>query len=287
MKINKIALALAFSPRMQAMMAEAARWAKMYQAKLYLVHVGEKSEEAEEKVSQLLRSVQWSAEDTTVLWKKGDPTDNILQVCKQEQIDLLIAGALKKENLVQYYLGTPARKILRKASCSVLMLINPEVDALPIKNVVVNAEDSAYITEAIRTACEISIKQKANWLHVVREVKMLGLTLASLDDCTEEEYDQQRNGLMQAEIENVEKMLAGIAHEGLRINIKLLSGKSGFELSQFAQKKKAELLVVGASPRRLFFFDRVFPHDLEYIFQDLPCNLLVVHSRTRKEVNHG
>ena len=116
---------------------------------------------------------------------------------------------------------------------------------------------------------------------------MLGLTLASLDDCTEEEYDQQRNSLMQAEIENVEKMLSGIAHEGLRINIKLLSGKSGFELSQFAQKKKAELLVVGASPRRLFFFDRVFPHDLEYIFQDLPCNLLVVHSRARKEATHG
>jgi nucleotide-binding universal stress UspA family protein len=287
MKINKIALALSFSPRIQAMMAEATRWAKMHQAKLFLVHVGEKSKEAEEKVSELLESVQWSANNTTVLWRKGDPTDNILQVCKQEQIDLLIAGALKKENLVQYYLGTPARKILRKASCSVLMLVNPAVEPQPVHNVVVNAEDSPYVAEAIRAAFEIGIREKSSWLHVVREVKMLGLTLASLDDCTEEEYDQQRNSLMQAEIENVEKMLAGIAHEGLRTNIKLVSGKSGFELSQFAQKKKAELLVVGASPRRLFFFDRVFPHDLEYIFQDLPCNLLVVHSRARKEATHG
>jgi hypothetical protein len=34
-------------------------------------------------------------------------------------------------------------------------------------------------------------------------------------------------------------------------------------------------------------FDRVFPNDLEYVFADLPCNLLIVHPATkRKEDPH-
>ena len=71
----------------------------------------------------------------------------------------------------------------------------------------------------------------------------------------------------------------------LKINIKIVSGKSGFEIAQFAQRKQADLLVVGAPPRRFSLFDRVFTHDQEYIFADLPCNLLIVNPR--KEAAHG
>ena len=81
---------------------------------------------------------------------------------------------------------------------------------------------------------------------------------------------------MQSEIETVEKILKNIPHEGIKINIKLVSGKSGFELSQFAQRKHADLLVIGAPDPRFSLFDRVFTHDQEYIFADLPCNLLII-----------
>jgi hypothetical protein len=81
-------------------------------------------------------------------------------------------------------------------------------------------------------------------------------------------------------------MLNKIPHEGVKINIKALSGKSGFELSQFATRKQADLLIVGAPPRRFYFFDRVFTHDHEYLFADLPCNLLIIHPG-KKEVNNG
>lgn len=188
---------------------------------------------------------------------------------------------------MKYYLGTIARKILRKANCSVLMLIDPSADRKGFQQIVANAEDSPFVEDALAAACDLSLKDKANWLHVVREVKLLGLTMSTMDDCTEEEHNEIRNGLMRTEIENVEKLLAKIPHTGLKVNIKLLSGKSGFELSKFAQRKQADLLVVGASPRRFFFFDRVFTHDLEYIFQDMPCNLLVVNPQQRKEVGRG
>lgn len=287
MKISKIGLALAFSPRMEAMMAEASRLSHAYGAQLLLVHVGKETEEAKSKLQTLLTKSQLELSQVKILWKEGDPADCILSACKEEQVDLLIAGALKKEQFVKYYLGTVARKILRKANCSVLMLIDPSTERVGFQQIVANAEDSAYVEDALEAACDLGLKEKANWVHIVREVKLLGLTMSALDDCTEEEHNQLRNGLMRTEIENVEKILTKIPHTGLKVNIKLLSGKSGYELSQFAQRKRADLLVVGASPRKFWFFDRVFTHDLEYIFQDMPCNLLVIHPTQRKEVVNG
>ncbi len=286
-KFRKIGLALAFSPRMEAMMAEALRLVLAYESSLVLVHVGAKTSEAEDKVRKLLSNYQLDLNRVKVVWKQGEPAACILKACKEEQVDLLIAGALKKENIMQHYLGSVARKILRKSNCSVLMLTNPSASPHPFKNIVVNAEDSAYVEEALKTACAMAQADQSNWVHIVREVKLYGLSMASLDDCSEDEYNEVRNRLLKSEIENVEKMLQAIPHQGLKVNIKLLSGKSGFELSKFAERKQTDLLIVGASPRKLWFLDRVFTHDLEYIFQDLPCNLLIVNPSQRKEGANG
>ena len=105
---------------------------------------------------------------------------------------------------------------------------------------------------------------------------MYGLAMSASDQCSEDEYENIRHGLVKDEIEKVEKLLQKIHYEHLKINIKVVSGKSGFELAQFARRKQADLLVVGAPPRRFKLLDRVFTHDLEYVFADLPCNLLIV-----------
>jgi nucleotide-binding universal stress UspA family protein len=286
MRFKKIGLAIAFSPRMEALLAEATRLKKLWNAELLLIHVGPHTEKEEKLLDDLLiRTGLNKGQDVHVRWESGKPSEQILQSCKREKVDLLIAGALKKENIVQYYLGTVARKILRKADCSVLMFTDPSTHPQPMKNIVVNAEDSPYVDEAIATACELGRTEHSAWLHIVKEIKLYSLTMSAADQHTENEYEDFRSSLVKEEIESVEKTLRLIPHEGLKINIKLVSGKSGFELSKFAQRKHADILVVGASPRRFSLFDRVFPHDLEYIFADLPCNLLIVHPR--KEAENG
>lgn len=283
---RKIGLAIAFSPRMEALLAEVVRLKNMWNAELFLIHVGNHGPEEESKLLELLSGVGLGGENAVrIFWETGNPCDRILATCKKEGIDLLVAGALKKENLVQYYLGTVARKILRKADCSVLLFTSPSVSPLPFRNIVVNAEDSPYVEDAIVMACQIGLKDRAAWLHVVGEIKMYGLTMTVAEQYSEDEYEHMRQNLVKDEVDNVEKILQRIPHEGLKVNIKLVSGKSGFELSKFAQRKQADLLVIGAPQRRFSLFDRVFTHDQEYIFEDLPCNLLVVHPR--KEVARG
>ncbi|MFZ5973399.1 MAG: universal stress protein [Bacteroidota bacterium] len=272
MVIQRIGLGLAFSPTAEAMLREANRLTKALHGTLVVIHVGTHTPANEAKMNALLLAAALNPDMVQIVWETGDPAKAILRACKSEQIDLLITGALKKENLVQYYLGSVARKILRKAPCSVLTVINKQ----PLKNIVVNAEDSPYVQDAIALAFLLGKREGASWIHIVREIKMYGLTMAASDQLSEEEYDQTRHQLVKDEIEKVERLLVRIPHEGLKVNIKIISGKSGFELVKFAQRKQADLLVVGAPARRFSLFDRFFPHDQEYILADLPCNVLIV-----------
>ncbi|MCI0751081.1 MAG: universal stress protein [Flammeovirgaceae bacterium] len=283
---KRIALAFAFSPRMEALLAEAVRLQKLWNAELLLIHVGIYGEEQMKSLQRALNQAGSDLSNVTLINEEGKPSERILHVCKTQNVDLLIAGALKKENLVKYYLGTVALKILRKANCSVLMLVKPSEQPAPYQHIVINAEDSPYVEDALRVACYIGIQDQSSWLHVIREIKMYGFTMSATQQGTEKEYDQLRHDLVRQEVEMVEKMLAKIQHDKLKVNIKMLSGKSGFELAKFAERKHADLLVVGAPPRRFSLFDRVFPHDLEYIFADMPCNLLVVHP-AGKEQGHA
>ncbi len=275
---KKIGLAIAFSPTAGALLAEAARIARLFQSELVLIHVGEHNSADEGKMQSLLRESNVNGIPHKILWHKGKPATEILKACKEHKIDLLVAGALKKENLVHYYIGTIARQIMRKAECSFLMITDPKTNPEPYQNIVVNAEDSPFVEEAIGIGCSLGMKDQASWVHIVRELKLLGLTLSANEQCTEEEYASSRNKMMREEISTVEKMLERIPHDKLKINIKMISGKSGFEIARFAERKHADLLIVGSPARRFSIFDRVFPHDLEYIFAEMPCNLLLVNS---------
>lgn len=274
-----IGIAVSFSPNGEALLAEAVRLQRQCKARLSIIHIGSPKPENETRMKALCSATGLEYSSIRVIWEVGQPAKTILRICERESIDLLIAGALKKEKALQYYLGTIARKILHKANCSVLMLVNPQPVRPRYANIVVNAEeDSPYTFQALTAACQIGQAEGANWLHVVRELRLMGL-LTATEQFTEEEYEKKKQELVRNEISEVQQVLDRIPHAGVRVNIKLVSGKSGYELLQFAQRKKAELLVVGAPGRRFSFLDRVFPNDLEYIFADLPCNVLVIHAK--------
>src|SRR5688572_7167767 len=179
--IKKIAVAVAFSPRVEAVLTEAARMKKMWAAELILIHVGKHGEKEIARLNQLLTKTDLNQDDVRIFWEEGKPSQRILAACKKENVDLLIAGALKKENLVQYYLGTVARKIIRKSDCSVLLLTNPSTTPQPFKNIFVDADDRPFVEQSLQAACQIALKDESTWLHIVRELKMYGLTMMAAE----------------------------------------------------------------------------------------------------------
>ena len=270
---KRVCIAVSFSPNTEALLAEAALICKKFKASLTVVHVG--SLEAE-KITYLYNRLQHHGlhdQQIEVIAQSGIPSKVILQVCHDKKIDLLIAGALKKENLLGYYIGSVGRTVLRKSPCSVLVLTQPEINRSGFKDVVTLADETPHIRETLQAACLMS----SQWVHALRELKLFGLTLAATGQTTAEEYDKLQHELVEGEIRSAEKLLEGLDKGQARVNIKVVTGKPGYEVGTFARKKEADLLVVGAPERRFIFLDRFFSNDLEYLFADLPCNLLMVN----------
>lgn len=274
---NKIALAIAFSPRMEALLCDAKRVKDIHGASLILIHIGQETDEKKQNLQTLLEKYQVDQEKTKVIWKEGNPAKKIIQTCNQEKVDLLITGALKKEDVFTYYIGSVARKIIRKAKCSVLVLIEPSLNPSRFEKVVINGTQQAQTPVVIRKGIDFCKKEKSSQVYIVNEIKMYLLRMAAASEESEEKSALIKKQLVQDEVNYVANILKSIDKGDLNISIKVTGGRWAVELARFSEKVKADLLIVGGQ-NNFSFIDRIFPHDLEDILSNLPCNVLIIHN---------
>lgn len=272
---QKIALAFAFSPTMEALICESKRLKDLFKSELLLIHIGEKSQLEEENLKTILEKHNIDQAKTKVVWEAGKPVKKILEICEKEGVDLLVAGALKNEGFFKYYMGSIARKIIRKAKCSVLTLIEPSLNPEPFKKVVINGTQMDQTPYVIGKGLEWCKIEHSKNVFIVNEIKMYGFQMATAGEGGEEEISATRKKLVAEEVIYVENILKNFDKGDLKVNIKITCGKWAAELARFAEDINADLLVVG-DEGNLGFFDRIFPHDLEDILSDLPCNLLII-----------
>lgn len=275
---KKLAVALAFSPRFEEILSETRRFQEIFKAELVIIHVGKKTSDKEVRLQAKLEEVGFDKERVKVVWQQGEPAKKILSVCEEEHVDLLIAGAMKRENIFRYYIGSVARTILRKAQCSVLVLINPSKQPQPFHKIVINGCENESLYAALSKGVSLGKIEHAAQIHVLREVRMLGLAMAVAgEEANEDEYGRIRRKVVAEELENINSLLQKLDTGDLSINVKVISGKPEYEIAKFTRRVKSDLLVLSAPDHKLNLIDRIFPHDMEYLLADLPSNLLVVH----------
>lgn len=273
---KRIGVAVAFSPRCEAIIGEAARLQKLYDAELILIHVGNEEPDEKSYLEDLVATTKINTDKLKFIWKKGNPAKKILSIGKKEKIDLLIAGALQKESVVKFYFGSIARKLIRNSKCSILMLINPTIPSKPFKRIVINGTEGDFYTETIKHGIEVAKLEKAERVYIFKGIKLFGLSMALAGE-EENEHDQEetRREIVSDEINEIEQILDGLDTGELNINVKVASGKPGFELRKFTKRIHADLLVVKSPSHKLNFLDRLFPHYLELVMEDIPSNLLI------------
>ena len=91
--------------------------------------------------------------------------------------------------------------------------------------------------------------------------------------------EEMKKEITEEESNKLHSMIAKWDEGNLKINEKIIKGKHGYAIRQYAETKKADLLVINSPDTHLTFLDRIFTHDIEFILAELPCNLLIVHSR--------
>jgi nucleotide-binding universal stress UspA family protein len=270
-----IAVAISFSPRCQPVLAEAKRLADILGASLLLLHIGEKTSEKEQELDEMMAELGVNPNHSRVIWMEGDPVDTILKLCKLNIVDLLVLGALEKENILKFYLGSIARNISRKAKCSVLLLTNPSNEPLKFKKIVVNGVENPKTIHTLNTSLYLAKNLKIKDVVVVNEMDVLGVAM----DSTAPEAKVIKKNYAEEVEETLQSVIEKCDVGDVKVTDKIIKGKPGYAISKFARDKKADLLVINSPDTQLNLLDRIFAHDIEYILADLPCNLLIVHSR--------
>jgi len=275
-----VAVGLAFSPEMEQLLAEAKKITDACGSKLILIHVGEKTKEKEKSLEDILFRINIEEKKVKLIWADGDVVDSLLKLCKLNIVDLLILGALEKENILKFYLGSIARTVSRRAKCSVLLVTQKKPSQKSKQKVIVNAgADHPKTIHSVNAALYFAKNLGINEVTMVHEVHVPALAMAMAESSSAPEVTKIKKEYSEEESNKLHSLIAKCNTGSVKINEKVIKGKPGYAIRQYAETKKADLLVINSPDTHLTFLDRIFTHDIEFILADLPCNLLIVHSR--------
>src|SRR3981081_1608965 len=90
---RSVAVASAFSPRFEQVLAEAKRIRDRVGSELSLVDVGENSEDTSAKFAVALERLSLP-KNSPIHYEQGDPATAILRAVERNEIDLIVAGAV-------------------------------------------------------------------------------------------------------------------------------------------------------------------------------------------------
>ena len=214
-----------------------------------------------------------------MLWEEGGPIPTILKVCEKNKIDLLLLGAVQRENVLRFYVGSIAREITRKAPCSVLLLIKPSIEEVPSKHVIVNALNEPNTEKTIRAAFEFSSLMDIPNVTLVGEISQSKVNVTADDDESLKKVTEIKEGIENEEKNRYDEILKNIPDslkENKKIQSQSIFGARGYSIGHYARVVRADLLVLNSEMKRSSFISRIFPKDLEHILSELPTDVLII-----------
>ncbi|MBJ6368418.1 universal stress protein [Snuella sedimenti] len=275
---KSIGIGVAFSPTLKANLYEAARLSIFFESKLFLIHVGEASEDKINMLHDILSPFKKDNLTFEAVFKTGKPVNVILSVAEKKHIDLLILGAVQREQFLKYYVGSIARKITRQAQCSILLLIKPAVERVPCKNIVVNGLEDPKTKNTITYAFYVAKMLSAEKITIVEEIKQDTIHVRVDDDKSLRKANIIKERIKLRENSRVNEIVQDIPNtytDDIAIKSQPIFGKQGYSIGHYAQITRADLLVMNA-PLKMTFWDRLFPHDIEHILTELPTDVLIL-----------
>ena len=280
---KKILVGFAFSPNLKANIYEALRMVNYFGGELVFVHVGNKTAEKESRFKEIVASSPVQSEKIGIYWRVGNPVNTLLEASEEFKVDLIVLGALKRENVVKFYLGSIARKITRQAKCSVLLLINPSVERHPCQHIVVNGFDSPQTSDTIGAAFVVAKSLGAKKISLVEEISRSKVAVTVDDDRSLRRATLRKEKLRRQEqtrVKDVVRNLPDTLTNDVNWTTQSIFGSRGYSIGHYAKVVRADLLIMNAQ-ENLSFIDRLITRDIEHILAELPTDVLIVNSKKR------
>lgn len=272
---KRIAVASAFSPRFEQVLAEAKRVRDRLGSELNLIYVGERDEETIRRFTEALAAMELPA-DSLIHYHQGSPADAILEAIRANQIELIVAGALEKEVVLRPFLGNVARQLVREAPCSVILFTKPERHPKQLKRFVFFVPDySENVQRALQMTLRFAEKEACENFYVIRVYTTFDAARAALraNLPDEEAAEQPAARTLEEEEEALEEFIDAAGETELPIEPRCIRGNTGFAASDFVQAVEADLLVV---PVQIDANSGELPAHIAWVTDVIPCNLWII-----------
>jgi nucleotide-binding universal stress UspA family protein len=267
---KNLAVASTFSPRFSQVLAEAKRIRGRFGSNLSLIYVGDRTRETDQKFSEVLTQLQLPL-DSTIHYTKGDPATGILGVLADQKIDVVVAGALEKEVVLHPFLGNVARRLVREASCSVMLFTRPNTDPQPLRKIVFIVDYSEEDLDALKKTLLLASAESCERLYVIRIFTTFDEIRAARESGAE---NHDTDKALQSEEAALEEFVLSAGHTEVPIETRCIRGNTGFAAADFAQSIEADLLVVQVPALKTE--TETLPSNISWITDVIPCNLWVI-----------
>lgn len=260
----KIAVASTFSPRFLSVLGSAAHFAKVMNGKLHILHAAAADEEKQTRFREGIATVGLPA-DTPVLWKEAEePALAVLSLLEENQIDVVIAGALEREPEHRNFTGNVARDLLLRCKCDLVLLTHPEQEPQPRKRIAIAVDltdpDPKWLSRALAIA-------KGEGSPLVNVFSIL-----TPFDKFKEPLDPNATAEAEARLQKVVESAGD--YEG-DWDCRIIRSNTGFNACEIIQGLKPDLLLAKRSKAAAA---HSLPIHMDWLDQVIPANTMIFRS---------
>lgn len=257
MNYQRAAVASTFSPTFAAVLAEAEHFAQFCGADLHIVHASNFDAEKERRFFDAMRrkiEIRWIEAET--------PARAILDATTEGGYELLIAGALQKEDSDRHFTNGVARELLRFTPCDLLLLPHPSTEPEPIRHVVFAVEPGEDVADFLQTQ--------------VKRLRPASVTLAATHTPFAAAIAASRGEKVGDVDEWLETLVEAIGDHAEKVETRVVTSNTGYTLCDVILGLAADLLVVKMKAAK-----DPLPAHMNWLYQVIPTRLLAVKAESR------
>jgi len=292
-RIERILCPIDFSELSTRAYGYAQSLARHYQAKLFLQHVVDYTlpsypyyapdpylieyfqqlrENAHLKLEEFAKDPAGYGPPSDWALYEGSPAESILCFAEQKRVDLIVMGTHGRKGLDRAVLGSVAEKVLRKASCSVLVVGSPQhefvspgtaQDPVQLRKLIFCTDLSEFSKKAFDHAIDIAAEYQAELtlLHVLEEIPAVG----------------DVHGVTLRLLAQLEKEIAPEARRRCLIKPLVRVGKPYLEIIKQAEQAQTDAVIMAVRGRNALSL-AVFGSATYRVIQLGPCPVLAVRA---------
>jgi nucleotide-binding universal stress UspA family protein len=245
------AVASTFSPRFRGVIMEADRVARLFNARLSVLHAGEKTPEKIKTFADIFADM--GRKDVEIFWCEGSTSvEALLDAASSEEFDLFIAGTIPRAEDHRNFTGSIVRELFTRTPCDLLLIPDPKED----------------VHEEI-SVCLLLEAHSPRWRAAeesLRHLKPAKLSILAADS----PFAMAKSRTSEGEtLEEIAERLGEVVPE---VDLQVVKSNTGFLLCDILQSSEPDFIMVESEWKNRH---RVVPIHLGWLEQVIPGRLFL------------